>query len=104
MTTQADGTETIPLKTLKAESFKGRDWWSLETITVDNDYIIYKKRSSLFAPMFTITVPKLSIRNIEFTETLSGTLLKITTLSNNNIFSRNFTKADIKRIKSLLLF
>jgi hypothetical protein len=103
MTTQADVTETIPRKSLKSETFKGRDWWSPETITIDNDHLVYKKRASLFDPMFTIIVPRLSIQNIEFTETLSGTLLKITTLSNNNIFSRNFAKAHILKIKSLLM-
>lgn len=103
MKAQAESIETIPRKPLKAETFKGRGWWSLETILVDNDYIIYKKRSSLFAPMFTITVPRFSVRNVELAETVTGALLKITTLSNNNIFSRNFAKDDIKRIQSLLM-
>jgi hypothetical protein len=88
--------------TESSETFRGKGWWSLETISVDNNYVTYKKRSSLFAPMFTITVPRLSIRNVELTETITGTLLRITTLSNNNIFSRNFAKGDMKRIKALL--
>jgi len=86
----------------KAVSFRGRGWWSLETITIDNEYIVYKKRSAIFAPMFTFTIPRQSVKNIEYIDSLSGSLLKITTLSNNNIISKSFSKTSIKRIKELL--
>jgi hypothetical protein len=98
----AENTELVQGITDQAETFRGKGWWSLETISVDRHYLTYKKRSSLFAPMFTITVPRLSIRNVDITETLAGTLLRITTLSNNNIFSRNFGKSDINKIKAIL--
>jgi hypothetical protein len=102
MRSLAEHTETFQGITDKTEIFRGRGWWSLETISVDRHYLTYKKRSSLFAPMFTITVPRLSIRNVDITETMAGTLLRITTLSNNNIFSRNFGKSDINKIKAIL--
>jgi hypothetical protein len=98
----AENTEIIHGITETTEVFRGKGWWSLETISVDRHYLTYKKRSSLFAPMFTITVPRRSIRNVDISETLAGKLLRITTLSNNNIFSRNFGESDMNRIKAIL--
>lgn len=86
----------------KALSFRGCGWWWLETITIDNEYLVYRKRSAIFAPMFTFTIPRQSVKNVEYIDSLSGSILKITTLSNNNIISNSFSKTSIKRIKELL--
>ena len=83
-------------------TFKGRGMLSLETITVNHMYLVYKKRSTVFSPMLTISIPRINIKAIEHTKTLTGTLLKITTLSNNNILSKKFSKRDISRIRKLL--
>ena len=86
----------------KVHVFRGKALWARETLTVDMKYLVYKKRASLFAPLLTVTVPKLSIRSIDVRKTLSGFLLHITTFSNNNILSRNFSKRDINKIKNLI--
>lgn len=96
-----DSVKNTPLNG-KAESFRARGWLSLETISIDKDYLIYKKRSTVLAPMFTLTIPRQSIKTVEYLDTLSGALLKITTFSNNNIISKSFTKSSVKRIKELL--
>ncbi|HHN47728.1 MAG TPA: hypothetical protein ENN08_02135 [Bacteroidales bacterium] len=86
----------------KVHVFRGKALWARETLTVDKDYVVYKKRSSLFSPLFSVTVPKLSISSIDIKKTLSGFSLQITTFSNNNIFSGNFSKRNINKFKSLV--
>jgi hypothetical protein len=86
----------------KVHVFRGKALWARETLIVDKKYLVYKKRASLFAPLFTVTVPKFSIRSIDVRKTLSGFLLHIATFSNNNILSRNFSKRDIIKIKNLI--
>jgi len=85
----------------KPHVFRGRFWHAPETIRIDNQYVVYKKRASFFSPLYSITVPKLSISSIDFATTLTGVLLKITTFSNNNILSRSFSKKDVLKIKKL---
>ncbi len=86
----------------KVHVFRGKALWVRETLTVDKHYVVYKKRASLFSPLFSVTVPKLSIRSIDIKKILGGFLLQITTFSNNNILSGNFSKRDINKFKNLI--
>jgi hypothetical protein len=86
----------------ESKIFKAKGWFSLESIIIDDRYITYRKRARIFAPMITMSIPRMNIRTVEFSRTLDGYILRIRTISNNNIFSRGFSKRDITKIKHLL--
>ena len=86
----------------KTFTFKGKGLFSTEVISVNGQYLTYKKRSSVFAPLLTISIPRINIKHVNYLKTLTGTILKITTLSNNNILTTSFTRSDVAKIRDLL--
>jgi hypothetical protein len=87
----------------KTFTFKGKGLFSTEIISVNGHYLTYKKRSSVFAPLLTISIPRINIKHINYSKTLTGAILKITTLSNNNILTGNFSRANVAKIRNLLI-
>jgi hypothetical protein len=84
-------------------TFHARGLWNSEKISINEKHVVYQKKTSFFSPVFTITVLRENIRDVQISRTISGLQLIINTLSNTSIVSGNFSSADANRIRAALI-
>lgn len=77
-----------------------------EKLVITDKFVQWSQNNglrSLFLAKSAITIPRSVISGVEFDGKLIGADILIWTISGQSIFAKNFTTADAKQIKKLLL-
>ena len=74
-----------------------------EKIIISTDYITWKKRNKYLIGFDSISNPRDKISGVEIQNKILGVDISITSFGMSGIMAKNFTAADAKKIKEILI-
>jgi hypothetical protein len=82
---------------------RGGNMLTPEKIIISTDYITWKKRNKYLIGVDSISIPRDKLSGVEIQNKIWGVDISITSFGMSGIIAKNFTAADAKKIREILI-